>query len=189
MASPVPFFITSLPQLPTNVEPKIENDLRDVYNAIRNLAYQIGQYGGFETVEDSRKVYTEAEYTAGPYKRRVYCKATEALTYGAPVNLFDSGGELKAQFANATNNTRPCYGICNTPGTAAVGDTVEIALPGCYVTSIGGMTRGQRYFLSTVNGAIQSVAPAAVGNVRQALGFALDVDVFFFFPNIDWTVI
>jgi hypothetical protein len=187
--SRVPFFTPGLPQFPTNTDPKIEPDLRDIYNAIRTLSDQLGQFGGFEEVYDVYKQVANVDYTAGPYKRRVYCKALEAMPYGAIVSLIDSGGTLKAQYANATNATRPGYGINNTPGTCAIGDTIEVALPGCYVTSIGGLTRGQRYFLSTTNGLITNAAPAVAGNVVEVIGFALETNVLYFFPSTQWWVV
>jgi hypothetical protein len=184
-----PFFTPGLPQLPVNTDPRIEPDLRDIYNAVRNLASQIGQFGGFEEPFDAFKNVTNVAYSAGPYKRRVYCEALEAMPYGAAANLTDSGGTLKTRFANATDGTRPCLGIVNTPGTCAIGDTIEIALPGCYVTSIGGLTRGTRYFLSTTDGIISTAIPGVVGNIIQALGFALEDDTFYFFPTMQWTVV
>lgn len=185
---PIPFFVPGLPELPTNTDPKIEPDLRDVYAAIRNLARQMGQYGGFEASEVNRQLYTQAAYTAGPYKRRVYAIATEAMPYGAMVRLLQSGG-LKAQFANAAVVARPCYGVNNTIGTCAIGDTIEVALPSCVLTSIGGLTPGDRYFLHTVNGLIVNTPPGAgSGFIRQCVGVALDVDRLFFHPNYDWTI-
>lgn len=183
------FFVIGLPQSPTNTDPKVAPDISDAFNSIRNLAYLVGQYGGYEPAEVGFNTLSNVRYTAGVYKRRVYCQALEAMPYGALVNLTNSGGVLAARFANATNNTKPCYGINNTVGTCAIGATIEIALPGCYVTSIGGLTPGTRYFLSTTNGLAANVAPAVAGNVRQAIGFALDANTLFFFPNVDWTVI
>jgi hypothetical protein len=183
-----PFFIPGLPQLPVNTDPKIEPDLRDVYNAIRNLAKQIGQYGGFETSDETYQVYTQAAYTAGFYKRRVYAQAIAAMPAGAAVALVMSGG-LKARFANASVTATPCYGFNNTPGTCAIGDTIEIALPGCVLTTVGGLTPGERYFLHTVDGIIALAPSATPGFIRQAVGFALDVDRLYFWPNVDWTVI
>lgn len=184
--SRVPFFTPGLPQLPLNTDPKLEGDLRDLYTALRTLADQIGQFGGFEEAFDGFKNIANATYTAGPHKRKLYCEALEVMPYGAALNLTDSGGTLKARFANATNNTRPCYGINNTPGNCAIGDIIEVALPGCYVTSIGGLTRGLRYFLQTANGTIGTGIPAAVGNVQQAVGFAIETNMLFFFPTIHW---
>ncbi len=183
------FFNINLPQLPTNVDPKIEPDLRDVYNALRNMSYLVGQYGGFEVPEEAYQNPDGATYTAGPQKRRLYCEAGEALTYGAIVHLYQDAGTTKARFANATDNSRPGYGICNTIGTTSIGDTVEIVLPGSYVTSISGLTHGSRYFLATVDGTISTGIPGVAGNIREALGFALTADVFFFLPNLDWTTV
>lgn len=188
MAAPNRFFILNLPQLPVNTDPKIEPDLRDIYNSLRTLSYLLGQYGGFESADDGLNTLAQVAVTAGVYKRRVYCQATEVMPHGAVVNLFDSGG-LAARFANATNNTRPCYGVNNTPGTCAIGDTIEVALPGCYVTSIAGLTPGVRYFLSTVDGLITNAVPGVVGNVQQALGFALTANMLFFAPDMGWTVV
>lgn len=184
------FFSPGLPQFPTNTDPKVEPDLRDVYNAIRNVCYLVGQYGGFEPADTGRQNFGQAVYTAGVYKRRVYVQTLEAMTYGTLVHLTTSGGALVARIADATTNARPCYGICNTEGASGVGATIEVALPGCYVTSIGGMVQGDRYFLAAnPAGLLSNVAPGVVGNIRQALGFALDATVFYFFPNIDWTVV
>jgi hypothetical protein len=183
------FFNIGLPQLPQNTDPKLEPDLRDLYSALRNLSYLVGQYGGFEVAEDGLQKASQVRYTAGAYKRRLYCEALEVIPYGAGVNLIDTAGTITARFANATTNTRPCYGINNTPGTCAIGDIIEVALPGCYVTSIGGLVPGTRYFLSTVDGTFSNAAPAAVGNARQAVGFAFDANTFYFFPDIGWWTI
>jgi hypothetical protein len=179
----VPFFTPGLPQFPIDADPRMESDLRDIYNAIRTLADQIGQYGGFETTYDIYQSPDQIAYTAGPYKRRVYCKALAALDYGHAVNLVLSGGELKAQAANATTNTKPAHGFNNTTGTCAIGDTIEIALPVCYVTSIGGLTTGAFYYLSTTDGLITNTPPAAVGNLVQIVGFAITANVLFVMPS------
>lgn len=184
------FFNIGLPQLPLNSDPKIEPDLRDIYSAIRNLNYFLGQYGGFETPEVSYRNQAGALYTGGYYKRRFYCAALENINYGALVCIGTLGGSsFGAYNANATNSTRPCYGICNTAGTTAAGSLVEVVLPTCLVSSIGGLVAGTRYFLSTVNGTLTNVAPAVAGNIHQAIGVALDTKVLFFNPNYDWYVV
>lgn len=183
------FFVTGLPQLPLSTNKELEPDLRDLYNAIRNLAKLVGQFGGYETPADAYQTPAQAAVTAGLAKQRVYAVADEALAYGAAVHLLDSGGTLHARFANATNTTRPCLGFCNTAGTSAIGDMVEILLPGNVLTSIGGLTPGVRYFLDTNNGIITNTPPAVVGNIRELLGFALNSTTFFFFPNLDYFVV
>lgn len=184
-----PFFTIGLPQLPVTTNKEFEPDMRDVYNAIRNLAYQIGQYGGFEGADIGIDNAANLIITAGAYKRRVYCKALEAMPFGAVVSFFDTAGLVTARFANATNNTRPGYGINNTPGVCAIGDTIEVVLPGCYVTSIAGLTINSRYFLSTVNGTISTAAPAVAGNIVEAIGFALAPNILYFWPNLQWVTL
>lgn len=183
------FFNVGLPQLPTNVDPKIEPDLRDLYNALRNLAAQVGQYGGYEEADEGLQDVNNILATAGPYKRRVYVGALEAMPYGSIVHLTVDSGLLVARYANATDNTRPGTGINNTIGTCAIGDTIEVVLPGGYVQSIGGLTPGARYFLSITDGLIAAGAPIAAGNVVEALGFALSDSIFYFFPDTGWYVI
>lgn len=186
------FFNIGLPQLPLNTDPKIEPDLRDLYNAVRNLTYLLGQYGGFETPEAAYQNIAGVEYAAGYYKRRVYVEATEIMVYGAAVNLYNVAGILKARAANATGpagNIKPCYGIKNTTGSNGIGDTIEVVLPGCYVNSIGGLVPGTRYFLDKVAGQLNAGPAFVAGDGRQVVGFALTATVFFFFPNIDWTVV
>lgn len=182
------FFNPGLPQLPINTDPKVEPDLRDVFNAVRNLAKLVGQYGGFETPAVGYQTPDQAAFTAGVAKQRVYATADEAVSYGAAVHLLDSGG-LHARFANATDDTRPCYGFCNTPGTAAVGEMVEIVLPGNAITSISGLVPGTRYFLDTTNGTITATAPSVVGNIREVLGIGLNSNTFFFCPNLDFFIV
>lgn len=185
-----PFFTALLPQLPTNVDPKIEPDLRDVYNAIRSLASAIGQYGGYEEAAVGLQDISNVLATAGPYKRRIYVFAEEAMPYGSAVHLHDNGfGTLVARYANATDDTRPCLGFNNTLGTAGIGTVIEVVLPGSYITSVGGLTHGLRYFLSTTSGLISAGPPVAAGNLVEALGFALTASVFYFFPDTGWYVL
>lgn len=187
---PERFFSVLLPQLPTNVDKAIEPDLRDLYNAVRSLAYQIGQYGGYEEADEGLQNMANVLATAGPYKRRVYVQTQEAMPYGSIVHLLDDGaGNLVARYANATDNTRPGTGINNTAGVSAIGDTIEVVLPGAYVTSIGGLTPGTRYFLSTSDGLITAAPPVAAGNVVEALGYAFDANTLYFFPDTGWYVL
>lgn len=182
------FFATTLPQLPTNTDPKIEPDLRDVYTAMRNLAAAIGQYGGFEEADEGLQNIGNVLVTAGANKRRVYVPTLEDMPYGSAVDLVDSGG-LAARYASALDATRPCKGFNNTVGASVAGTVIEVVLPGGYITSVGGMVPGTRYFLSTSNGLISASPPAVAGQLVEALGFALTSSVFYFFPDTGWYVL
>lgn len=183
------FFNLGIPQLPQVTDPKIEPDLRDVYFALRNISYLMGQYLGFEQPEGAYQNNAPAsiQYTAGFYKRRIFLPATEAIAYGAMVNTFLSAGVYSARNADATTNAKPAHGICNTTAGVALGAIAEIVLPSCYVTSIGGLVEGTRYFLAAAaGGLITNVPPVGAGNVREALGIALAPTIFYFHPDYNW---
>lgn len=110
---------------------------------------------------------------------RLYVVASEAIAQGAAVSLFNSAGVLNVRNANATNNTKICDGFCSTPGGIAAGASGEIILNNG-VASIGGLTIGQRYWLSTTNGLIANVPAVAAGNIEQYLGIAISSTTFSF---------
>jgi len=176
-----------LPELPILTDPKIEPDLRYLYMAVQNLALAVGQKLQLETPLDGFKTISDAAYTIGASKRRVYLPATEAITYGQLVNIWDNAGTCQARLANATDNTKPCFGICNTPGTCAIGAVVEIVLPEAYVSSIGGLTAGTLYYLSAATaGSGTNTPPAASGNIQQPVGLAFGAASFFFNAPYIW---
>jgi hypothetical protein len=176
----VKFIDLGLPQLPVNTDPKIEPDLRDLYNAVRNLALGVGQQLGLEVPYAGYQNTAGAHYTVGQYKRRLYVVASVAITYGQLVNTFDDAGVLKARLANATTTAVRAHGICNTPGTCAIGATIEVVLPEAYVNSVGGLTKGTTYYLSTTGGAMQSSPPAGASNLIQAVGHAISATELYF---------
>ncbi len=179
MAAPTTgnFFVTGLPQLPNNTDPKVTQDLTDVYNALRNLANKVGLAIGV----DRPMVLTDFAATVTPLVRRVFVPATVALAYGDLCNLFLSGGALKARKANATT-TIMATAVCNTVGGLAIGAVGEFVLEGP-VRAIGGMVVGSNYYTSTTAGAIQTPAPAGAGNMVQGLGMALAADFLLFRPD------
>ena len=115
---------------------------------------------------------------------KVICKASETMTVGQAVNIYASGSEAWARLANATNSSKPCYGIAN----AVLGDEVEIVLAGGFY-KIGAFSVASRYFLSTVGGALTVTAPAASGNIVQPIGFSLDANNFFVNPALLWSTV
>ncbi len=94
----------------------------------------------------------------------------ENLTAGDFVNLFLSGGVIKVQKADATNNAKPAHGFVLANVVAPANATV-------YRTSqnnsaLTGLTIGSDYFLSTTPGGVTATAPSASGNIVQPLGRA-----------------
>ena len=110
---------------------------------------------------------------------RLYVPCSEDLTFGSFVNLYNNAGGLTARKANATNNTKPAFGWCNTTAGTLSGGTTEIIIKGGLCRGVGGLTIGQRYWLSTTNGIIANGPAVAAGNIEQYLGVALGSQLLF----------
>lgn len=95
--------------------------------------------------------------------------AFENLSAGDFVNLFLSGGVIKARKADAT-----------TTGKEANGFVLAAFLTGAVATMYNqdsnnqraGLTIGSTYFLDTVAGGVNLVAPTGSGNIVQKVGKA-----------------
>ena len=186
-------FQLGLPELPatagSEVKPfLLEDDLRYAYNAIHNLAASVATQCGLQAPAAGYQNIAQAAVTIGNSKKRIYVPSSVAITYGQLVNLWDNAGTLEAQLADATTAATPAHGICNTVGTSGIGDMLEILLPSCHLTSIGGMNQGDMYFLSTTPGAVQNTPPAVAGNIVQAVGVALAADSMFFNLSYQYSV-
>lgn len=103
----------------------------------------------------------------GPEVRVV--AAFEDLTAGNFVNLFLSGGVIKARKADATTSGKPAHGFVLSNVTAPANATV-FGLSNTN-TALSGLTIGSVYYLSTTPGGVM-IAPGPVGSgVRsQELG-------------------
>lgn len=166
--------ISDTPNL-DNIDPKLRGTITEIYNAFQQLQLAIHNYLGvgqqLKTMW-SQLGYANTLHLSSP--TRFYAQCTENIAYGAAINLFTSGGLLKARNANATNNTKQAHGFCTVVGGILLGDYGEFILFHGLLTGFVGLTQGTRYFLSTVNGLITAVAPVAAGNIEQPLGIAMD---------------
>lgn len=98
-------------------------------------------------------------------------EAFENLTAGDFVNLFLSGGVIKARKADATTTGKPADGFVLANVTAPADATV-FGLSNTN-TALSGLTVGTRYWLSTTPGAVTAEpGPVAAGNFNQELGIA-----------------
>jgi len=95
--------------------------------------------------------------------------ASEALSAGNYVNLYNASGTLKARKADATDATKPAHGFVadgfDQDATASVYSDGTNA-------NVSGKTIGAKQFLSTTPGATTEAAPSASGNIVQSLGVA-----------------
>jgi hypothetical protein len=164
---------TGLPQMPEGVPQQLYTHFFAVYNAIHNLERFISLYGGVDAQpSDLWSQLTVDDSIFDGNLNRWYVPAYEILSYGQAVSPILDSGVLKVRLANATNNTKWCCGFVNSVGSFAAGEYVEVLTRGL-IAGVSGMTVGSRYWLSTTNGSITNVAPAASGNIQQVVGFAM----------------
>ena len=98
--------------------------------------------------------------------------ASEALTAGDFVNIYNNAGTANCRKASAADGTKPAHGYVLNNVLSAGTATVYFSGPN---TAITGATPGTIYVLSasTPGGFVaQASAPAANGNVLQVLGVA-----------------
>lgn len=180
---------TGLPDIPvSNIPPELWGEFYKVYQAIKALQEGLNLYAGIVSRDElSWSLLTPLDTILSQNLNRLYVEATETINFGAMVNLYDSGGALKARNANSTNNTKPCHAFCNTVGGMTNGNFGEVVVGNGLCTGVSGMVRGTRYFLSTTNGVITNVAPSTAGNIVQPVGIALAPTFLYFSPTFHWT--
>lgn len=162
-----------LPVLPSDdVPPELYGTFMTVYQAIQNLLRGVSQYCGVDApVPEIQSQVTYQDTLLSGNLTRMYPIASVAISRGQAVNLFNNAGVLNARLAQATSASTMMHGVANTTVTA--GQRVEINFLRGTLDSIGGLTLGTLYYLSTVAGAVQSGRPAAAGNIIQPAGLAL----------------
>lgn len=164
---------TGLPVLPSDtLPPELYDDFLTIYRAIQNLLRGVSQYTGIDAPQqDTWSSLQFSDTLLSGNLTRLYVPATVAINRGQVVNLFNNAGVLGARLAQATSATTMAHGVANS--TAAAGELVEINWLRSWIDSIGGMTVGTLYWLSTVAGAVQNVPPGAAGQIQQSIGLAL----------------
>lgn len=97
--------------------------------------------------------------------------ATEAISAGAAVNIYNNAGTISLRNANATDATKPCNGFA--PAAIASGATGTVNFPAQLNSNVSGLTPGALVFLSTTSGQFTSTPPNTTGNLVQPCGYAL----------------
>lgn len=170
--SPVDFRIGQTP--PDDVPAEYRAAFSQLYSSIQQIIFALVNQAGI-----GARNYNEWLDLAGTpgtllsgNLNRLYVTASEAIVFGAAINLYDVAGTLTARNANATNNTKPCRGFCTTPGGIANGAVGEVQVSSG-LGAITGLTPGVSYYLSTTNGLISATPATAAGNIEQYVGFGI----------------
>ena len=164
---------TGLPQLPTTGDEKAFQLVSPLYMALNSLSKAVSQNSGqvdFNQAELSQRNQLGSVITQN--HRKLYALAPSALDYGKIVTLYLDSGKIAAQYADATNNTKPAHGIVNNTAGIAAGQYGEIMLIEGFSAGISGTTLGLTYYLST-GGLVSTTRPAAAGSIIQACGIGL----------------
>lgn len=163
-----------LPVLPSDqLPPDLYDDFLSVYRALQNLLRGVSQYAGIDAPSsDTWSAQQFADTLLQGNLTRLYVPATVAISRGQVVNLFNNSGTLGARLAVATGAATMAHGVANSAATGA-GQIIEINWLRGWIDSIGGMTPGTLYWLSTTAGAVQNTAPSVAGQIQQPIGLAL----------------
>jgi len=107
--------------------------------------------------------------------------ASEALTAGNFVNVYNNGGTPNVRKSDATTAGKEANGFV-LAGVAS-GASATVYLSGLN-TQLTGLTAG-RYVISTTPGGVVAIAsaPATTGNVVQEIGFAMSATTISFKPQ------
>jgi len=95
--------------------------------------------------------------------------ASEALSAGDLVNVWNDGGTAKVRKADATTAGKEAHGF--VLAAVSSGNPATVYFEGTN-TAMTGLTAGPQ-FLGTTAGKTQAAAPTASGNVVQRVGFAV----------------
>lgn len=161
---------------PDNLSPELKAALQELYTSfqlmIATMIDECGISGQLPSIWQQVAEQDPVSTLNSGNLNRLYVKASEALSQGSVINLWNDAGTLKARKANATNNTKPCDGFCSTVGGIASGSFGEVQIHSG-VATVTGLTVGDRYYLSTTNGAMANAPAVAAGNIEQYLGIAI----------------
>lgn len=166
----------NIPETPVGIPDEWQPVISGIYNALRALQNSIGGLTGasyetdttfFHSMEPS---FAESIQVANMSLIRV--EATVNILAGEMVNLFLSGGVLKARHARATGIATRAWGWAKESVTA--GNQMMVALQFGHNGSFGGLTIGATYYLSEITpGGISTAKPVALGRIIQEVGIAL----------------
>jgi len=106
--------------------------------------------------------------------------ASEALSAGNLVNIWDDAGVAKARKADSTAAGKEAVGF--VLAGVALGASATVYFDGT-ISGLTGLTIGSRQYLANTAGATAATAPSATGNVVQYVGRAVSATEITFEPD------
>lgn len=168
--------------IPAGLPKEVQGTFEEIYRVLNNLALALTNDAGV-----GQRNPLQWDALAGLSQTilannisRFYAVAAENLAFGDIVTVFDSGAGIpQVRKANATDNTKPARGFCNAVSGILAGSAGEVILS-VGLLPAAGLTVGSNYYLSLASGIMTAVAPVAVGNIEQYLGFAVTPTALYF---------
>jgi len=111
---------------------------------------------------------------AGVEAQQDVLPASENLSAGDFVNIWDDTGTLKVRQADASDPTKRADGFVNDAVT--MGNNATVLRSGLKNTGVSALTAGSRYFLSETAGGVTTTPPSTSGAIVQSVGIALASD-------------
>jgi len=162
-----------LPQTPASLPDKEFSLLLPLYQALNNLSQAVSNYAGltrYTQLELASRNQLGSVQSQRQYRLFVY--APSLLAYGKFVHLYLDSGKIAAEYADATDDTKPACGIVNAPFDIEAGAYGEVILTSGVTQGVSGTTLGATYYLSTT-GDISTTRPGVAGSIIQAVGIGL----------------
>ncbi|MEE8629069.1 hypothetical protein [Methylobacterium ajmalii] len=106
--------------------------------------------------------------------------ASEALSAGNLVNLYDNAGTINVRKADASVEGKECNGFVLAAVVQGGNATVYFSR---LITGLSGLTDGARYYLATTPGGLTATPVTGVGTVDQYIGKATSTSELTFEPD------
>lgn len=172
---------TSPPAFSSSTPKEVASAFDELYVVLNNMARALVTLNGAapRNAAEWSQLAGLASTILASNMGRLYVYAAETLAYGDIISLTNVAGQLQARLANATDNTKPADGFCNTVDGITIGTVGEVVL-GHGVLPASGLTVAQRYYLSTTDGVMSTTPAVAAGNIEQYLGVAISDEALYF---------
>jgi hypothetical protein len=157
---------------------KTNEELSFIFSALQTLAIRLDEVSGALSPEKtSWSAIKPSSGIIGGRSYKVYCVTSEAIGYGAMVNLYNlNPTTCQARNARANSTSRFANAFCNVPGGIASGQFGEFICGPGLNSGLSGLTPGSPYYLShtSTTGQVQTgIPPSGAGNIYQNCGFAI----------------
>lgn len=171
------YLITSgLPSYPSGLSDKDTALVLPLYRAVNNLANKVSAVTGHQQLAASELTFVNPfDVLLNVRTNVVFAEATEVLSLGMAVNIYDNAGVVSVRKADRTL-TRPAHGLVNSLNGAAIGDICEILFMQGRSQGVTGSTLGTPYYLATA-GTVTATKPTT--GMVQAVGWGLGTSGFY----------